>query len=65
VPLKAAAIQFPLAHPVVASLVAGVGRIDHLDEYPLLMQQVIPADLWAELRSEGLLAQDAPVPGAN
>jgi D-threo-aldose 1-dehydrogenase len=65
VPLKAAAIQFPLAHPVVASLVAGVGRIDHLDEYPVLMQQVIPADLWAELRNEGLLAPDAPVPGEN
>jgi D-threo-aldose 1-dehydrogenase len=62
VPLKAAAIQFPLAHPAVASVVAGVGRIDHLDDYPTSMRQVIPADLWAELRSEGLLAPEAPVP---
>ena len=64
VPLKAAAIQFPLAHPAVASLVAGVARVAHLDEYPAFMRQAIPADLWAELRSEGLLAPDAPVPAA-
>jgi len=63
VPLKAAAIQFPLAHPAVASVVAGVGRIEHLDDYPAAMRQDIPAELWAELRAEGLLAPDAPVPG--
>ena len=63
VSLKAAAIQFPLAHPAVASVVAGVGQIEHLDDYPTSMRQAIPADLWVELRSEGLLAPDAPVPG--
>lgn len=62
VPLKAAAIQFPLAHPAVASLVAGVGRVAHLEEYPAFMRQAIPADLWSELRTEGLLAPEAPVP---
>ncbi len=62
VALKAAAIQFPLAHPAVKSVVAGVARVDHLDEYPVFMRQAIPADLWAALRSEGLLAPDAPVP---
>ena len=55
VPLKAAAMQFPLAHPVVASLVAGVRSVDHLDEYPALLGLPIPADLWAELRSENLI----------
>ena len=65
VPLKAAAIQFPLAHPAVASVVAGVGRIEHLDDYPTAMRAVIPADLWAELRAEDLLAPDAPVPGST
>jgi D-threo-aldose 1-dehydrogenase len=62
VPLKAAAIQFPLAHPAVTSVVAGVGRVDHLEEYPVFMREAIPAALWAELRNEGLLAADAPVP---
>lgn len=62
VPLRAAAAQFPLAHPAVVSLVAGVRRIDHLDEYPALLGRAIPADLWKELRHEGLIPRDAPVP---
>jgi D-threo-aldose 1-dehydrogenase len=62
VPLKAAAIQFPLAHPAVVSVVAGVGRIGHLDDYPAAMRQSIPAELWGDLRSEGLIAPEAPVP---
>jgi D-threo-aldose 1-dehydrogenase len=62
VPLRAAAIQFPLAHPAVRSLIAGVRRIEHLDEYPELMRRPIPADLWAELRAEGLIPSEAPVP---
>jgi D-threo-aldose 1-dehydrogenase len=62
VPLRAAAIQFPLAHPAVRSLIAGVRRIDHLDEYPELMRRPIPDDLWAELRAEALIPPEAPVP---
>ncbi len=63
VPLRAAAMQFPLAHPAVVSLVAGVRTRAHLDEYPALLARRIPPDLWTELRAEGLLAADAPVPG--
>jgi len=62
VPLRAAAIQFPLAHPAVRSLIAGVRRIDHLEEYPELLRRPIPPDLWAELRAEGLIDPAAPVP---
>ncbi len=62
VPLKAAAVQFPLAHPTVASIAAGVRRVDHLDEYPALYRMPIPSDLWTELRAEGLIPPDAPVP---
>jgi D-threo-aldose 1-dehydrogenase len=62
VPLRAAAIQFPLAHPAVRSLIAGVRRVEHLDEYPDLMRRPLPADLWAELRAEGLIPAEAPVP---
>jgi D-threo-aldose 1-dehydrogenase len=60
VPLKAAAIQFPLAHPAVVSLLAGVRSTAHLDEWRDFMQQPIPSDLWAELRHEALLSPDAP-----
>ena len=62
VPLKAAAIQFPLAHPAVVSLVAGVRQVAHLDDYPAMMRVAIPLDLWADLRTEGLLAESAPTP---
>jgi len=64
VPLRAAAMQFPMAHPTVASLVAGVRTPAHLDEYPALLAHPIPADLWSELRAEGLIETDAPVPAA-
>jgi D-threo-aldose 1-dehydrogenase len=62
VPLKAAAVQFPLAHPAVAGLIAGVRSVEHLDEYPALMRRPIPAALWQELRAGGLIAADAPTP---
>jgi D-threo-aldose 1-dehydrogenase len=62
VPLKAAAVQFPLAHPVVASVVAGVRSVAHLEEYPELMATPIPTDLWAELKAEGVIRHEAPTP---
>jgi D-threo-aldose 1-dehydrogenase len=64
VPIRAAAIQFPLAHPAVAAIVAGVRSIEHFDDYPRLLRERIPAALWAELRSENLIAPNAPVPDA-
>jgi D-threo-aldose 1-dehydrogenase len=65
VPLRAAAMQFPMAHPAVASLVAGVRSVRHLDEYPALLAHPIPAELWSDLRGEGLIAADAPVPDGS
>jgi len=62
VPVRAAAMQFPLAHPAVAGLVAGVRTQAHLDEYPVLLRRPIPAALWDELRSSGLIHPEAPVP---
>jgi D-threo-aldose 1-dehydrogenase len=62
VPLRAAAVQFPLAHPATASLITGVRSVAHLDEYPAFARLPIPAELWDHLRAEGLLRADAPVP---
>ncbi len=62
VPLRAAAIQFPLAHPAVASIAAGVRNPAHLDEYPTFMRVEIDAELWDDLRAEGLIREDAPTP---
>ena len=63
VPLKAAAIQFVIAHPAVACVLAGARNIGHLDEFAALMRHRIPAQLWDELRAEGLLPAHAPTPG--
>jgi D-threo-aldose 1-dehydrogenase len=60
---RAAAIQFPLAHPAVTGLIAGVRTAAHLDDYPASLRMAIPAALWDELRQEGLIAAGAPTPG--
>ena len=62
VSLKMAAIQFPLAHPAVASIAAGVRTIEHFDDYPAAMAADLPPQLWDELRHEGLIRADAPTP---
>ncbi len=64
VPLAAAALQFPLTHPSVAAVIPGVAARAHLDRNLALMHRPIPAGLWSDLRSEGLLREDAPVPSA-
>jgi D-threo-aldose 1-dehydrogenase len=62
VPLHAAALQFPYAHPVVSCLVAGVRTIAHLDDTVESLRFDIPDHLWEELKAEGLLRADAPTP---
>jgi D-threo-aldose 1-dehydrogenase len=62
VPLAAAAVQFPLAHPAVCTMVPGAVRPEEVDANVRLIETPIPADLWAELKREGLLRADAPTP---
>jgi D-threo-aldose 1-dehydrogenase len=62
VPLPAAALAFVLAHPVVASVIPGLGHPDHVRQTMAWHSTVIPDDFWAELRHEGLIRPDAPVP---
>jgi D-threo-aldose 1-dehydrogenase len=62
VPLRAAAIQFALAHPAVTSMLAGVRTAAQLDDYPALMRHAIPGQMWEELKAEGLLPTDAVTP---
>lgn len=63
VPLAAAALQFPLGHKAVTSMIPGAISADEVQRNVALMAHHIPAELWAELRSEGLLDEKAPVPG--
>ena len=62
VSIAAAALQFPLGHPSVASVIPGARSAKHVQRNVEIMGTAIPADLWAELKHEGLLREDAPVP---
>jgi D-threo-aldose 1-dehydrogenase len=60
VPLKAAALQFPLAHPAVASVLTRARSRAEALENDALFHQRVPAALWQDLKAEGLVAADAP-----
>ncbi len=62
VPMKAAALQFPLAHPAVASVIPGARSVAELEENFRLISHPIPADFWADLRREGIIPAEAPTP---
>ena len=61
-PLKAVALQFPLGHPSVAAVIPGVVSADQVDDNLAMIRTQIPADLWAELKAEGLMRAEAPTP---
>lgn len=62
VPLHVAAIQFPLAHPAVTSIVVGAQSKEEIAANLDALQQTLPNDLWAELKAEKLLPGNVPVP---
>jgi D-threo-aldose 1-dehydrogenase len=64
VTLAAAALQFPLAHPSVASVIPGLGNISRIQNTIDLFHQAIPNDFWQSLKAADLLDKDAPVPTA-
>ena len=62
VPLQAAALQFPLAHPSVASVVAGCANGAEARNCAAMFSHPIPADFWQALRDRGLVDARAPLP---
>jgi D-threo-aldose 1-dehydrogenase len=62
VPLPAAALQFPLAHRLVASVIPGVDSPERVHQTVALYRQKIPAMLWQDLVDEKLVRADAPLP---
>jgi D-threo-aldose 1-dehydrogenase len=62
VPLAAAALQFPLAHPAVAAIIPGPRAAEEFEQNQRLMRHPIPAALWADLRDQELLHPEAPTP---
>jgi D-threo-aldose 1-dehydrogenase len=65
VPLAAAALQFPLAHPAVISVIPGLDHPRRVAQTLNLYRTVIPPELWTALKSEGLIDEATPTPGAR
>jgi D-threo-aldose 1-dehydrogenase len=64
VPLKAAALQFILAHPAIASVIPGARSVAEVEDNVRMIEFPIPTDLWAELKQADLIAATAPTPSA-
>ena len=60
--MRAAALQFPLACPTVASVIPGLERKDFVQDALDNLGVPIPQEFWSELRDQALIRQDAPVP---
>jgi D-threo-aldose 1-dehydrogenase len=62
VPLRAAALQFPLAHPAVEIVLAGARSTAEWQDARAMIERPIPSAFWQALRERGLLPSEAPVP---
>lgn len=60
-PMQAAAIQFPLFHPAIASVVVGSASVDSMQKNKEYSQFSIPGGLWSDLKTAGIIAQHTPV----
>lgn len=62
VPLRAAALQFPLAHPAVHSLMLGARKAGEWTDAVAMMAHPIPPEFWTALRTQGLLPAEVLTP---
>jgi len=65
VPLQAAALRFPLGCPLVASVIPGPRSRTEARQNAAWFRHAIPASLWSDLTSEGLLAEGTPLPAGG
>ncbi len=63
IPLAAAALQFPLAHPAIVSVIPGLSSVDQVEITRAQMSTDIPAAFWRALLDSELIHPDAPLPG--
>ncbi|AJP51924.1 aldo/keto reductase [Pseudomonas simiae] len=62
VSVKAAALQFSLAHPAVAAVIPGASRPGRIAEDVAALSETIPAAFWQSLREARLISDRAPLP---
>ena len=60
--LQSAALQFPLAHPAVVTIVSGARTAEQINSNIAWFSETIPASFWSTLRDRGLIAEGAPLP---
>lgn len=63
--LQAAALQFPMAHPAVVSVVVGARDAAQIDSNVAWFEEPLPDGLWQHLRERRLVAEAAPLPSAR
>lgn len=63
VPLPAAALQFPLFHPVVSATIPGADAPGQIEANVAHLRRTIPQAFWMDLKASGLLRSDAPTGG--
>jgi D-threo-aldose 1-dehydrogenase len=62
VPIKAAALQFSLAHPATVAVIPGASRPERIAEDHDALTAAIPDEFWYDMRRNKLVSQDAPLP---
>ncbi|HEV3226018.1 MAG TPA: aldo/keto reductase [Acidimicrobiales bacterium] len=62
VPLTAAALQLPTAHPAVHHVLTGVQSVAELRANVTDFTRPVPPALWSDLKAEGLLPEHVPTP---
>jgi D-threo-aldose 1-dehydrogenase len=60
IPLPAAALQFPLFHSAIASLVVGAATASEVERNIDFLEVSIPAAFWDRLKELQLISSDAP-----
>jgi D-threo-aldose 1-dehydrogenase len=65
VPLQAAALAFPLAHPAVASVLVGMRSPEQVATNAAWARRPLPGALWQALCARGLIHPEAPLPAGG
>ena len=60
--LAAAALQLPLAHKAVASVIPGLASVASVNQALNWIETKSPAEFWNVLKESNLLAADVPIP---
>jgi D-threo-aldose 1-dehydrogenase len=61
--VKAAALQFALAHPAVAAVIPGASRPERIAEDHAALNETVPVAFWQQMREQKLVSAEAPLPG--